>query len=108
MNSLPFVSFFAVGAVLSGFLIGKTRLLQPYQILSALLATAGSALMYTLKLDSSKARYIGPQILLGFGIGLGNQVPLTTLQTFSSPEDLAQIAALMISKLYHFPQKADF
>lgn len=97
VNSLPYMAFFSLGAMLSGFLIGKTRLLQPYQLLGGLLATGGAALLYTLELDSSTARYIGPQILLGFGVGLGNQVPMTTLQSFSKPEDVASTTGIMLS-----------
>ncbi|KAK9482896.1 hypothetical protein V1527DRAFT_454593 [Lipomyces starkeyi] len=36
---------------------------------------AGAALLYALDIDSSKARYIGPQVLFGIGISLGSQVP---------------------------------
>ena len=84
--------------MLSGFLIMKTRLLQPYELSSGLLATAGAALLYTLDVDSSKARYIGPQVLFGFGIGLSNQVPMTALQSFSKPEDVASTTGVMLSK----------
>lgn len=98
VNNLPYVAFYALGCITSGALIGKTGMLQPYQFVSALLATAGAALQYTLEVDSSKARYIGPQILFGFGIGIGNQVPMTTLQAFSKPEDIASITSIVLSK----------
>ncbi|CZR68566.1 probable permeases of the major facilitator superfamily [Phialocephala subalpina] len=96
VNSLPFMAFFALGAILSGFLIGKIHLLQPYELASGLIATAGAALLYTLEIDSSKARYIGPQVLIGIGIGLGNQVPMTALQSFSKPEDVASTTGVML------------
>lgn len=97
INTLPFMVFFAVGAVLSGFLTGKTRFLQPYELISALLATVGAALLFTLDINSSKARYLGPQVLFGIGIGLGNQIPLITLQTFSKPEHIPSITSIMLS-----------
>jgi hypothetical protein len=97
VNNLPFMAFFAFGAMISGFLIGKTRFLQPYELASGLLATAGAALLYTLDTDSSLARYIGPQILFGVGIGLGNQVPMTALQSFSKPQDIPSTTAIMLS-----------
>lgn len=84
--------------MLSGFLVGKTRLLQPYELSSGLLATAGAALLYTLDVNSTKARYIGPQVLFGFGLGLGSQVPMTALQIFSKPEDVASTTGVMLSK----------
>ncbi|KAJ7871737.1 putative MFS transporter [Mycena leptocephala] len=96
VNNLPFMAFFAVGTMLSGVLIGKTRLLQPYELIGGLLATAGAALLYTLDTDSSKARYLGSQILFGFGIGLGSQVPMTAAQSFSKPEDVAPTTGIML------------
>lgn len=99
VNNLPYVALFAAGTTLSGFLISKTGLLQPYQLASALLSTAGAALLYTLNADSSTARYIGPQLLLGFGIGLGNQIPMTAVQSFSKPEEVESNTGIMLSRL---------
>ncbi|KAF7341522.1 putative HC-toxin efflux carrier TOXA [Mycena venus] len=96
VNNLPFMAFFAMGTMLSGVLIGKTRLLQPYELIGGLLAVAGAALLYTLDTSSSKARYLGPQILFGLGIGLGSQVPMTAAQSFSKPEDMAPITGVML------------
>lgn len=98
VNTLPFLAFFALGALTSGVVVGKTRLLQPYQLLSAVLMTVGSALFYTLEFRSSKARYIGPQIIFGFGLGLGSQVPVTAVQAFSAHEDVPSATGIMISK----------
>ncbi|OIW29104.1 putative MFS transporter [Coniochaeta ligniaria NRRL 30616] len=96
VNMLPFLAFFALGAVSSGAVIGKTRYLQPYQLISGLLTTAGMALFYTLEADSSKARYIGPQILFGFGLGFGNQIPMTAVQGLSKPEDMASSSGIVL------------
>ncbi|KAI9736494.1 MAG: hypothetical protein M1818_006004 [Claussenomyces sp. TS43310] len=96
VNSLPFFAFFALGAVLSGTFIGKTRHLQPYQLTSALLMTAGMALLYTLDIDSSQAWYIGAEVLFGFGVGFGNQVPMMAVQGLSKPEDVASSTGIMI------------
>ena len=69
--------FFAARKALGGFLITRTGLLQPFQLANGLLSTAGAAVLYTVDIDSSVGCYIGPQILLGFGVGLGNQIPMT-------------------------------
>jgi MFS transporter, DHA2 family, glioxin efflux transporter len=98
VNTLPFLAFFALGAMLSGAAVGKTRRVQPVLLASALLMTAGTALFHTLDVDSSKARYIGPQILFGVGFGLGSQVPMMAVQGFSKPEDMANSTGIMISE----------
>lgn len=89
VSLLPYLLLFATGAVASGALIGKTGYLQPIQLVSALLSVAGVSLLYTLNVDSSKARCIGPQILAGFALGLNNQIPMTAVQGLSRPEDMA-------------------
>ncbi len=84
--------------MISGGLVGKTRIFQPYMFIGGLLATAGAALLYTMGVNTSKARYIGPEVLVGFGIGLGCQVPLMALQSFAKPEDVASITGIILSK----------
>ncbi|KAL1874403.1 hypothetical protein VTK73DRAFT_329 [Phialemonium thermophilum] len=90
--TLPFVSFYALGSFLSGVWISKTRLPIAAEIASPLLALIGTVLFYRMDSDASKAWYIGAQIPCGFGIGLGNQVPVTALQAFAKP---AEVAATM-------------
>ncbi|KAK2738431.1 dynein heavy chain [Onygenales sp. PD_40] len=96
VNTLPFLAFFALGAVISGAAIGKTRYTQPFELLGALIMTAGMALVYILDVESSKAKYIGAEVLFGFGIGMSNQIPMTAVQGFSKPEDVASATGIMI------------
>ncbi|KAL5044198.1 hypothetical protein BDW71DRAFT_216009 [Aspergillus fruticulosus] len=96
VNTLPFLAFFAVGAVVSGAVIGKTRYTQPYELLGALIMTAGMALIYILDVDSSRAMYIGAEVLFGFGVGICNQIPMTAVQGFSKLEDVSSATGIMI------------
>lgn len=84
---------------MSGAAVGKTQHLQPFELISGLLTTAGVALLYILEVDSSKGRYIGAQILGGFGLGLGNQIPITAVQGLSKPEDMTSSSGIVLSKL---------
>ena len=96
--SLPFMAFYTFGAVLSGILVGKTRLLQPFQLASGLVAILGAALIFCIEVDTPKTWYIGAQIPFGFGIGLGNQVPVTALQGFATPETVAATMGVAFSE----------
>ena len=98
VNSLPFLALFGVGAVVGGTAVGKTRFLQPFQLTSALLMTAGMALIYTLDVHSSKSRYLGAEVLFGFGVGLGNQIPMMAVQGLAKPEDVPSSTGIMFSK----------
>ncbi|CAI7574023.1 unnamed protein product [Penicillium glandicola] len=96
VNTLPFLAFFALGAIVSGGVIGKTRYTQPYELLGALIMTAGVALIYILDVGSSKAMYIGAEVLFGFGIGICNQIPMTAVQGFSKHEDVSSATGIMV------------
>ncbi|PKX89225.1 MDR family MFS transporter [Aspergillus novofumigatus IBT 16806] len=96
VNTLPFLALFAVGAVVSGAVIGKTRYTQPYELLGALIMTAGMALIYILDVDSSQAMYIGAEVLFGFGVGICNQIPMTAVQGFSKLEDVSSATGIMV------------
>ncbi|KAL6232449.1 hypothetical protein BDW75DRAFT_247182 [Aspergillus navahoensis] len=96
VNTLPFLALFAVGAVVSGAVIGKTRYTQPYELLGALIMTAGMALIYVLDVDSSQAMYIGAEVLFGFGVGICNQIPMTAVQGFSKLEDVSSATGIMV------------
>ena len=96
--ALPFLAFYAIGAVLSGAWIGKTRRTQPLELVSPLLAIVGAVLLYTMDVNTSKAWFVGAQIPFGFGIGLGNLAPVTALQAFSKPADVAATTGIIFSK----------
>ncbi|KAB8275835.1 major facilitator superfamily domain-containing protein [Aspergillus minisclerotigenes] len=96
VNTLPFLAFFALGAVVSGGVIGKTRYTQPFEFIGALIMTAGMALIYILDVNSSQAMYIGAEVLFGFGVGICNQVPMTAVQGFSKLEDVSSATGIMV------------
>lgn len=60
--------------------------------------TAGMALLYTLDINSSKARYVGAEVLLGVAVGFGNQIPMMAVQGLSKFEDVASSTGIMFSK----------
>jgi hypothetical protein len=96
--TLPFVCFYALGSILSGAWIGKTRLPIAMEILSPLLALIGAIFYYKMEIDTCKAWYVGAQIPFGFGIGLGNQAPVTALQAFAKPTEVAATVGIIFSE----------
>lgn len=98
MYTLPFLALYAVGAMVSGALLGKTRMMHPLMAASGLLAVVGAALFYSMDVNTSQAWYIGAQIPFGLGIGLANQVPVTVVQAFTDPADVAIATAIVWSE----------
>lgn len=95
--TLPFVCFYALGSILSGIWIGKTRLPIAAEIVSPILALIGTILFYQMDINTPKAWYVGAQIPFGLGIGLGNQAPVTALQAFAEPAEVAATMGIIFS-----------
>ncbi|KAI9883460.1 MAG: hypothetical protein M1823_004772 [Watsoniomyces obsoletus] len=103
---LPFVVFLVVLVIVNGALMSKFGYYMPYYLIGGALAIIGSALMYTIDVDSSPARLYGYTIILGAGSGLYIQasfsvaqakVPLEETSTASSFISLAQIGGATIA-----------
>lgn len=60
----------------------------PFMWLAAAVFTIGSGLLITLKVDSSRATWIGYQVLTGAGSGIGIQIPFTAVQVVLSAKDM--------------------
>jgi MFS transporter, DHA2 family, glioxin efflux transporter len=88
----------AVFVVLSGMLFTKFRFYQVYLLIGASFTAIGAGLLYTLKADSYAGEYIGFQFVVGFGNGVCQQIPLTVVQAFSKPEDLALSMSTILCK----------
>ena len=88
----------AVFVVVSGLLFTKFRIYQIYLLVGASFTTIGAGLLYTLKVDSYAGEYIGFQFIVRFGNGVCQQIPLTVVQAFSKPEDLATSMSIVLYK----------
>jgi hypothetical protein len=61
-----------------------------------LVFTVGCGLLYTLKVDSGKAKWIGYQILTGGGSGMAIQLPFVAVQVVLPPKDVPSGNAIAI------------
>lgn len=71
---------------------------QPFMTASGIFAAIGAGLIYTLDQNSSSAKYLGYQAVLGVGLGLGIQVPMIAMQAISDPQDMAPNTAIILCK----------
>ncbi|KAI0197883.1 MFS gliotoxin efflux transporter glia [Astrocystis sublimbata] len=86
--NLPLIIPSAVFASASGYVLGRVGLYTIFLVVAATAITIGAGLIYTLDGDSTLGEIVGFQLLVGFGIGSGIQVPVTAAQAFSAPEDI--------------------
>ncbi|EXJ84209.1 hypothetical protein A1O3_04876 [Capronia epimyces CBS 606.96] len=85
-----------VGAVLSGTLISKIGYIPPISIFAATLTSIGSGLYAMLQPGTSTAKWVGYQVLTGFGRGTGFTTPVTAVQHAVSKTELSSALAFIV------------
>ncbi|UZP41492.1 hypothetical protein NXS19_009308 [Fusarium pseudograminearum] len=87
VNLLPSILMLIVAAVSSGALVQKTGYYIPFAAASAIFSAIGFGLASTMGPYTSTAKWAGYQILIGFGRGLGLQMPIIAVQANTKPEE---------------------
>jgi MFS transporter, DHA2 family, glioxin efflux transporter len=98
VRNLPLIIAVTIAVILSGATVSKTGIATPIMILGATLATIGAGLLYTLNIGTGMGKWIGYQILAGFGWGLSYQVPIMLGQGTADPTDIASVTAIILCK----------
>jgi MFS family permease len=96
VRNIPFVALFSVATFASGRAITKTGIAAPYLVASSVVVTISAGLLYTLDIGTSTGKWVGYQILAGFGYGIGLQIPVIIAQAFAAPSDIAPVTAIII------------
>jgi EmrB/QacA subfamily drug resistance transporter len=93
---LPLVLSLVVANVATG--IGTTAIgyYTPFYYGSVVLAAIGSGLITTWEPSTGSPKWIGYQIIYGFGVGLGMQQPLITVQAVLSLKDVPTGTAMVM------------
>ncbi|KNB14636.1 hypothetical protein FOXG_13442 [Fusarium oxysporum f. sp. lycopersici 4287] len=96
VRNIPLIALFSVATFASGKAITKTGTAAPYLVVSSVIVTIASGLFYTLDIGTSTGKWVGYQILAGFGYGIGLQVPVVISQAFAAPSDMAPVTSIII------------
>lgn len=99
VRSLPLIALFSIATFGSGVAITKTGVAAPYLTVGSAIVTIAAGLLYTLDIGTSTGKWVGFQILAGFGYGLALQVPVVVAQAFAAPVDIAPTTAIIICEL---------
>lgn len=90
---LPFIIAMAVMVFANGALMAKWGYYMPWYLFGGLLATAGSACMYTVDLDTSLSRIYGYTVIIGAGVGMWLQASFFVAQAVVEPALIVQLLA---------------
>ncbi|KAI5458579.1 major facilitator superfamily domain-containing protein [Mariannaea sp. PMI_226] len=85
---IPLLLSNVAAIVLSGFLVTKVGYYTPFSIVGGIILVTGSALITTWTPEISEGKWIGYQILTGFGLGLCLQQPNIAVQRVLSDKDI--------------------
>jgi len=93
---LPMVLSVVIASLFSGFLVSKAGYYAPFFILCSIIMPTGAGLMTTFTPTTGHAKWIGYQVIFGFGLVLGAQQPLTVVQTVLDRSDIATGSAVVM------------
>ncbi|KAJ3472460.1 hypothetical protein NLG97_g10971 [Lecanicillium saksenae] len=96
VRNIPLIIMFSVATFGSGKAITMTGHATPYMLAGSIFVTVGAGLLYTLDIGTSTGKWVGYQIIAGFGYGLALQVPVVVAQAFAEPADIAPTTAIII------------
>jgi MFS family permease len=96
INSIPMVLSLVLGSIASGILVGKIGYYTPLMIASSVIMPIGAGLIYTFNLNTTTGQWIGYQILIGLGVGVGMQQGSIAAQTVLKKKDVAMGVSLVM------------
>ncbi|KUI71427.1 Putative HC-toxin efflux carrier TOXA [Cytospora mali] len=93
---LPMVLPMVVSSITSGVLISKIGYYTPFMLFGVVLLSVGAGLLTTLQVDTGEGKWIGYQVIFGFGMGMTFQAPNLAAQTVLPTHDVPIGTSLML------------
>ena len=93
--TIPFVLALVIGSIFAGGCTQRFGYYVPMMLACAVIVPIGTGLFTTFQTDTGHARWIGYQVLIGFGIGLGMQQSSMAAQTRLERVDVPTGVSLM-------------
>ncbi|TVY83009.1 Efflux pump aflT [Lachnellula suecica] len=95
IDTLPLVLSLVVGSILAGFITTKTGYYVGQLYACTTIMSIGAGLLTTLTVSTGSGKWIGFQVLYGFGLGLGMQQAGMAAQTCLEQKDVMIGVSLM-------------
>jgi EmrB/QacA subfamily drug resistance transporter len=89
IDNLPLILSQTIGSIVAGVLISQTGYYVPFMYAAPVFSAVGAGLISTFEVDTSTAKWIGYQILFGFGCGMGFQQPSLAAQAVLPLRDVS-------------------
>ncbi|KAI1778091.1 putative MFS aflatoxin efflux pump [Hypoxylon cercidicola] len=93
---LPFPLATIIASILVGIAATVIGYYTPFLIAGSVFMSVGAGLLTTLQVDTGMPKWVGYQVLYGFGLGMGIQAPNLAAQTVLPLDDVATGTSLML------------
>jgi MFS family permease len=95
IDTLPLVLSLVVSSIIAGQLTHRTGYYVPQLYACTIIMSVGAGLLTTLQVDTGHAKWIGYQVVFGFGLGLGMQQASMGVQACLPKKDVMIGVSLM-------------
>jgi len=95
IDTIPLVLGLSVAAICAGILTKKVGYYTPWMYVSIVITPIAAGLITTWDVHTNHPKWIGYQVMYGFGLGLGMQQPSVAAQTVLSKKDVPTGASLI-------------
>lgn len=99
IRNLAMVITISLTIIAGGVIVGRTGQTIPLMMFGTAVAAIGTGLMRTFGLHTSSGKWIGYQILTGFGLALPFQIALNIAQANASAADMSRVSATLFCKI---------
>ncbi|KAH6678285.1 major facilitator superfamily domain-containing protein [Halenospora varia] len=96
IRTIPYLASIIIASIVVGAGITTIGPYKPFMICGAAVFTVGAGMMYLLAVNSPASKWIGFQLLSGFGAGAGVQIPFIAVQVVLSAKDMPTGNAIAI------------
>ncbi|KAJ7165862.1 major facilitator superfamily-domain-containing protein [Mycena filopes] len=96
IDNLAMILSLVVGTLVAGTLVTVLGYYTPFMIIGSVVMPIGAGFLSTLTVDSGHAKWLGFQVIFGFGAGLGMQQPFIAAQAVLTPQDVSPGTSLLV------------
>jgi hypothetical protein len=96
IRTIPYLASIIASSIIVGAGITVIGWYKPFMIFGSAVFTVGAGMLYTLKVNSNTGKWVGYQLLSGFGAGAGVQIPFIAVQVVLSAKDMPTGNAIAI------------
>ncbi|EME84699.1 uncharacterized protein MYCFIDRAFT_152920 [Pseudocercospora fijiensis CIRAD86] len=95
IDTIPMILALVVGSIFAGVMVGRIGYYTPFAMAASVVMPIGAGLITTWKTSSDSGAWIGYQVLMGLGVGVGMQQGAMAAQTVLSRKDVPTGVSLM-------------